>query len=107
MTGSPPKPKPHRDARGRFVAGCPGGPGNPHGQQVARLRSALMQAVTAADVQAIARQLVTQAKDGSTTAAALLLNRLLGPCESLDLLERVEELEQRLGMSDHERPTAR
>ncbi len=83
-----------RDAQGRFLPGNPGGPGNPHGAAVARFRSALMTAVTEEDLHEIARALVDAAKGGDVTAARLLLDRLLGPAEAIDLLQRVEALEE-------------
>ncbi|MEX0775079.1 MAG: hypothetical protein WD042_05120 [Phycisphaeraceae bacterium] len=67
-----------RDAGGRFARGNPGGPGNPHAAHVARLRSALLDAVTPEDVQAVAAALLAQAKQGDVMAVRELLNRLLG-----------------------------
>jgi len=43
-----------RDERGRFARGNPGGTGNPHAAKVARLRSALLNAVTEQDIMDIA-----------------------------------------------------
>jgi len=42
-----------RNAAGRFVEGNVGGPGNPHAKEVARLRSAMLNAVTVDDLRAI------------------------------------------------------
>jgi len=83
-----------RNGAGRFAKGNPGGPGNPHAASVARLRAALVEAVTPDDVAAIARALVTQAKGGDVAAVRELLNRLLGPPVELDLIERLERLER-------------
>ena len=49
------KPKPNgpnggRGEDGRFLAGNPGGPGNPYSRQVAKLRQAILDAVTPQDV---------------------------------------------------------
>ena len=44
--GSGTKPRPVRDANGRFVKGNPGGPGNPFARKVAVLRTALINFVT-------------------------------------------------------------
>jgi hypothetical protein len=82
-----------RDKAGRFAKGNPGGPGNPLARQAQLLRSALYAAVTPSDVDAIVRAIVAQAKTGDVTAAKLVLDRLLGQPESIDLLERLEALE--------------
>lgn len=68
-----PTPNGTHDAAGRFVRGNSGGPGNPHGGTVAKLRSAMLQAITEGDVQAIIAKLVDQARDGDIKAATLLL----------------------------------
>ena len=67
-----------RDGHGRFTKGNPGGPGNPHAAQVAQLRSALLDAVTTEDVQAVARRMVEEAKAGNVQAGRELLDRVLG-----------------------------
>jgi hypothetical protein len=64
-----------RDSRGRFAVGNPGGPGNPFAERAAALRKAFYATATEADLQAIARQVLDQAKAGSgwsssTTASA-------------------------------------
>ena len=46
------------DAKGRFVVGNPGGPGNPLGGQAARLRNAALQAITPMDIQVIVARLI-------------------------------------------------
>jgi hypothetical protein len=74
-----------RDAAGRFVKGNAGGTGNPFARRVARLRSALLDAVTEGDLQAVARRLVLQAKNGDVAAAKLLLLYTVGrPAESVE-----------------------
>lgn len=84
-----------RDTAGRFVKGWKGGPGNPHAAKVSKLRAALLGAVTVADVAAIARGLVKEAKRGDATAAKLVLSYLCGPAESMhqsadgDAIERI------------------
>jgi hypothetical protein len=67
-----------RNPDGRFAEGNPGGPGNPHGKRAAWLREALLNAVTADDIQAIARVLVARAKDGDIPAIRELLDRTIG-----------------------------
>jgi hypothetical protein len=74
-----------RDTHGRFAQGNAGGPGNPFARRVAALRSALLAAVTEADLDAIARTLAQQAKDGNVAAARLLLSYALGkPAAAVD-----------------------
>ena len=85
-----------RQAGGRFGTGNPGGPGNPHARQVAALRSALLDAVTPADMSAIVAKLVTDAKAGSVASAREVLERTLGKPQEADLLERIARLEQLL-----------
>ena len=82
-----------RDARGRFAKGNPGGPGSPHGSKVARLRSALLAAVTEKDMRQIVEQLVRLAKEGDLAAVRELFLRTLGRPLEPDILERLERLE--------------
>jgi hypothetical protein len=73
-----PDPAPQRDERGRFVKGNRGGPGNPFARQVAKLRAALIQRVTEADIQRIADDLLTSAKLGHLPSIRLLFLYVLG-----------------------------
>jgi hypothetical protein len=101
-TGSPsPNGRNGRDAGGRFAKGNAGGPGNPFSRRAAELRTALYEAVTPDDLRAIVKKLVKHAKAGDVTAAREVLNRLLGKPEPVDLLERIEALEQRLTKEDN------
>jgi len=86
-----------RDERGRFVGGNSCGKGNPHAKRVARLRASLLEAVTPADVRAVVRTLVAQAKSGDVMAAKVLLERVFGPACALDYEARLVELEKFLG----------
>ncbi len=81
---------------GRFVAGNPGGPGNPYAARVAELRSALLEAVTPGDLAAIVRSLVQAARSGDVAAAKIVFERTLGRPLEADILERLEKLEQAL-----------
>lgn len=75
-----------RDNRGRFTEGNAGGPGNPHGGQVARLRAAFFAAVTEDDLREIVADLVERAKGGDARAAREVLDRTVGkPRLSVDL----------------------
>lgn len=67
-----------RTPRGHFAKGNPGGPGNPYARRTAALRSALLDAVTEADIRAVALTLVARAKDGDMAAIRELLDRLIG-----------------------------
>ncbi len=58
-----------RQASGRFAPGNAGGPGNPYARQVPTLRSALLNAVTPADMTAIVSKLVSDAKAGSVAGS--------------------------------------
>ena len=53
---------------GKFAAGNPGGPGNPHGGQVARLRAVMLEAVSEDDMRAVVLKLVELAKEGDLKA---------------------------------------
>jgi hypothetical protein len=86
-----------RDDTGKFTRGNRIAKGNPHAQKVAKLRSALLRAVTTADLKEVIQALVWKAKEGDVQAIRELLNRTLGPAEAIDLLLRVEKLEGVLG----------
>ena len=92
-------PDPGRDGLGRFTRGNPGGPGNPHAPRVAQLRAALLEAVTADDVRAVLLALISEAKGGNVQAIRLFLDRVLGQPEAIDVLVRLEELEETLERS--------
>jgi hypothetical protein len=82
---TPSQPTSQRDARGRFVAGNQGGPGNPFARQTARLRKAMLAAVTDADIQAIVAKLIELAKGGDVAASKLVLAYAIGkPDEAVD-----------------------
>lgn len=81
---------------GRFVAGNKAGKGNPYAKKVADLRAALFEAVTPADLAEVVKKLTDQAKGGDVASIKELLQRLLGPPESADLMERLEAMEQRI-----------
>lgn len=66
-----------------------------------KLLSAMLNAVTEKDIQAVVEALVRQAKDGSVPAAEELLERILGPPVAADIVERLEALEQ-LAAEHHE-----
>jgi hypothetical protein len=78
-----------RTASGQFAKGNPGGPGNPHGRRVADLRAALLDAVTEADIRAVAKALVARAKAGEVPAIRELLDRMVGRPLVVDQVEPV------------------
>lgn len=68
-----------RDEAGRFVKGHKGGPGNPHAKRIAELKSAVLEAVSPADLKRVVEKLVYLATDGEDVAAAkVLMDRLFG-----------------------------
>jgi hypothetical protein len=67
-----------RDALGRFRPGNKGGPGNPVARKTAAIRKALFAAVRPADVKAVVRALISQAKAGDVPAIKELFDRLIG-----------------------------
>ena len=85
-----------RGGNGRFAPGNKLAKGNPFARRVARLRSALLKAVSPADLREVVAALLRQAKAGDVPATRELLQRLLGPPESIDLLERLDALEGKI-----------
>ena len=74
-----------RERDGRFAKGNPGGPGNPFAREVAALRTLLLQRVTRGDVEAVADQLIKQAREGDLVAVRLFLLYILGrPAAAVD-----------------------
>ena len=74
-----------RKSNGQFAEGNKCGTGNPYARRVARLRSALLDAVGEKGLADIVQGMVTAAKGGDVAAAKLLLSYLLGkPAESVE-----------------------
>jgi hypothetical protein len=71
-----------RGADGRFSAGNPGGPGNPHAAAASRLRAKMLETITGGDVElavSVIREVMTKGKDADRLAAAReLLDRSVG-----------------------------
>jgi hypothetical protein len=80
-----------RDERGRFRKGWRGGPGGAKQAYIrarAQLHQALMQEFAVDEVRALLRALYSQAVDGNTRSAALLLAYLCGkPSEAMSARE--------------------
>jgi hypothetical protein len=91
-----------RTPRGQFAKGNPGGPGNPYARRTAALRSALLDAVTEADIRAIAKALVKRARDGEVPAVRELLDRLLGRPGDVQELSAPTEIRVITGVSERE-----
>jgi len=85
-----------RDEFGRFVKGNQFGKGNPLAKKVARLRAALLCAITPNDVQAIIKKLIKQARAGDLAAAKEVFDRAVGRPQELDFIEKLENLEKML-----------
>lgn len=82
-----------RNADGTFATGNKAGKGNPMARKAQQLRAAMFRAITATDLREIVKKLVDLAKGGDVAAAREVLQRCLGPAESLDILERLNNLE--------------
>jgi hypothetical protein len=83
-----------RASGGRFGPGNRFARGNPHARRVAALRAALLRAVKPADLAEVAAALLASAKGGDVAATRELMQRVLGPAESIDLIDRIESLER-------------
>jgi hypothetical protein len=78
------------------LPGHAGGPGNPHGRQVAALRRTLLEVVTPERLRNVVTKLVEQAEAGCTASAKLVLLYSLGrPAEATDP-DKVELAEMEL-----------
>lgn len=80
-----------RGADGRFLPGNPGGPGNPLARRAVTMRQTLTEATTEADLLAIWRVLLDQAKGGDLPAIREVLNRLMGMPANSILLAKEEK----------------
>ena len=83
-----------RGHAGRFASGNRFGRGNPLAGRAAKIRAALLMAVTPEDVHAAALAVLAQAKAGDLRAFAELLDRTIGRPTQQDVLERLEALER-------------
>ena len=78
-----------RDEHGRFVPGAAANPGGRSSEQAARI-TALQNAVTDADITAIMRKAVAQARRGNIRAMEFLCDRLFG--KALQAQEQLGEV---------------
>lgn len=88
-----------RTGDGRFAQGNTAGKGNPFAKRAGELRAALFDAVSDDDLRAVIIKLIELAKGGDTQAARLVLDRVLGAPVAVDLLEKIEALEERFGVA--------
>ena len=59
----------------------------------------MFKAVTPSDLRDVLATLLKQAKAGDVASTKELLQRLLGPPEAVDLIERLNALEEKIGQS--------
>jgi len=87
-----------RNAKGQFVKGCVGGPGNPNAALVGRNRARLYEIIRTSDIELAVttmRDVMQHGKDSDRLAAArLLLDRALGPIVAVDFEERLAQAER-------------
>ncbi|MCR9294589.1 MAG: hypothetical protein NXI32_17870 [bacterium] len=86
-----------RGPNGRFLSGNRIGKGNPAAKQAQQLRFTLMNSVKPADLEQIIGKLIEKAAAGDVQAAKLIMDRVLGPPLSLDIEERISQLERIAG----------
>ena len=90
-----------RDRMGRFAPGNPGGPGNPLASMVGKLRAALYKAAKPASVKKNVLALEKIRDDPESkpfeVIAAVKLHHEMTLGGTADVIERVEELERRMG----------
>jgi hypothetical protein len=85
-----------RNRKGQFTKGNAGGPGNPLGGTVAKLRASMIAAITPERMKEIVEALIEKAVEGDTGAAKLIFDRTLGkPLDAPDVIDRIAELEKR------------
>lgn len=68
---------PDRDEKGRFLKGCAGGPGNPDGKRLAKLRSVLLRSVSEQDVARAVDRLIALTGDADPKVRLLAIRELL------------------------------
>lgn len=76
-----PRRIPGRNGKGTLTPWGPGNrgaPGNPHAALVAKIRQELFRSTPLADVRRVWRTLIKLAIEGDTTAAGMVLDRLVG-----------------------------
>jgi hypothetical protein len=90
-----------RDSNGRFTGGNVFAKGNPNHRKTAKLRAALLDAVSEDDLLKAAKALMAKALKGDVIAFRELCDRLLGRPSTTDLQERVDRLEEMVEAIGH------
>lgn len=85
-----------RDARGRFLPGNGGGPGNPFGRRVAALRKMMLEEFSDEDARKLARKMIGMALEGDMAAARVYTQIAMGRAAPAGDPDRVEVDEWRL-----------
>ncbi len=83
-----------RDRKGRFAEGNRASRGNPLSVHLAKLRSALVKAVTPDDMQAVVAALIVKAKAGDVLAARELLDPTVGKAPAAISLDGFVDVSQ-------------
>ncbi len=78
------EPNGHRDASGRFLPGCPGGPGHP-GKHANAWRVALAEVATPERIKEVIKVLFREADKGRSWAIKELLDRGIGRAAPEDI----------------------
>lgn len=95
-----------RDAKGRFVEGCPGGPGRPPRELERGYLRAFSQGLPEETLVAIVQKLAKQALRGDTAAARLLLTTALPPGSRTHLHQSTDQAFRVAGRTASEVDTA-
>lgn len=82
-----------RSNDGKFAQGNKIAKGNPFAVKVNKLRVALLEAVSEADIYAIVTKLIEQARDGDVQSARELLDRTIGKSQANDTLNVISDPE--------------
>jgi hypothetical protein len=95
-----------REANGKFAAGNPGGPGNPHARHCARMLEVFRSAVSVEAFTNIVCKLIEKAEAGDTSAAKIIVTYVVGkplPAPHPDSIDRDEwDHYQKDAMNDKE-----
>ncbi len=88
----------HDPRSGKFLPGNRASVGKSQAtaRRVARLRAEFLRSVTPEDVREVVEALVREAKTGNVQAMREFFSRALGPAEAVDLMQRLDTLEQAL-----------
>jgi hypothetical protein len=67
-----------RDLLGKFMAGNPGGPGNPYNRQIGMFKRAIQSATTPEEAKSLARKIYDMAMEGNLAAAKIYFTYTVG-----------------------------